>query len=139
MIDKSLRFEFIRLRIAFLVKVDCKPTNHDNRIFRNKISFIFVVFGVHMNHPRFRNGPVAHDFFDDGANVGKIIFIVPVWRSFLADYSVEFFVGFFDYFGVEGKLKHQLVQCDSCCICPRLSISNLTQQWETPSIIVPLI
>jgi hypothetical protein len=103
-IDKPLRFKFIRIWIAFFVEMNSKPTDHNDCVFRDKVAFIFVVFSDHMEHTGFSDWSVAHDFFDDGADVREIVFVLPCWGSLSSDYSVKFFVCPCNDFGVEGKL-----------------------------------
>ena len=118
--------------------MDSPPTDHDDRILWNEIAFIFIVFRDHVNHSRFCDGPITHDFFNDAASVRKVWFIVPCRRPRIPDHPVKFLVSSCHDFWMQCKLQHKTIQCQCCGIGTRLCpVSELS--GGSTSIIEPLM
>lgn len=86
--------------------MDGEPAYHDDCLLGDEVALVLVVLGDHVHHAGFSDWSVAHDFFDDGADVGEIMFVIPGWGAVWADDAVEFFLCFGDYFGVQRELEH---------------------------------
>src|ERR1700740_2374801 len=52
----------------------------------------------------------AHDLLDNSTDIRQVWFIIKVWRSVRADYTIEFFMSPGEHFGIRQNTDEHVVQ-----------------------------